>query len=270
MPMQSRHVPMTEEEYLRLPFEVGWKCEYYDGQAHFTPRDLPVITTLSVTPRAVPPHSGTARCPLRPAQTADANGLIETYVAAFGATIEYCDYTQAQLESAARRALTDHFAGERGNPLSASRVAVDPQQPDRLMGAALLLSGRDSARLDLLFVHPTWQGRQLATALLADAVNHLHDYGERQLMSRYHIGNEASRRWHQRCGFREEPDLRRAELYLQAARHELWRREKLGEWSAAERTHWLNECAQWQAQVDELERLAEAQGFAAVCAGYRW
>ena len=265
MPLQSRHVPMTEEEYLRLPFEIGWKCEYYDGQAHFTPRDLPVITTLKVAPREF-----NDPCPLRPAQTADCDQLVESYVAAFGDTIEYCDYSQAQLVNAAWCALTDHFAGERGNPLSASRVALDPNNREQLIGAALLTAGRDSARLDLLFVHPDWQGRQLATALVADAVNQLHLYGEQQLMSRYHIGNDASRRWHQRFGFCEEPDLRRAEVYLQAARHEFWRLEQLGQLSSLERNHWLSECALWQAQVDELERLAEKHGYAAVCAGSRW
>jgi RimJ/RimL family protein N-acetyltransferase len=265
MPLQSRHVPMTVEEYERLPFELGWKCDYHEGQAHYTPRDLPVITTLPVAPRTF-----TAPCPLRPAQPCDAGKLVEAYVAAFGETIEYCDYTQTQLEDAARRALADHFAGERGNPLAASRVALDPQNPEQLIGAALFLSGRDSARLDLLFVHPSWQGRQLATALVAAALNHLHQYGEQQLMSRYHIGNEASRRWHQRFGFDEAPDLRRAELYLQAARHEFWRLEQLGQLSTLERNHWLSECTLWQAQVDELERLAEQHGYAAVCAGYRW
>ena len=72
MPMQSRHVPMSVEEYELLPFEPGWKCEYYDGQAHFTPRDHPVITTLQIAPRLL-----NALCPLRPARSTDADELIE-------------------------------------------------------------------------------------------------------------------------------------------------------------------------------------------------
>src|SRR4249920_1346584 len=100
MPIQSRHVPMSVEEYELLPFEPGWKCEYYDGQAHFTPRDHPVITTLQIAPRPL-----NTPCPLRPAQGTDADKLIEAYIAAFGATIEYCDYTDAKLEQAAQRTL---------------------------------------------------------------------------------------------------------------------------------------------------------------------
>lgn len=265
MPMQSRHITMTLEEYELLPFEPGWKCEYYDGQAHFTPRYHPVITTLQVSPRVF-----TAPCLLRPAATVDAETLAETYVLSFGATLEYCDYTDQEMRKAAERALHDHFMGERGNPLSASRVAVDPQNSERLLGAALLLTGRECARLDLLFVHPDWQGRRLATALVSDAVNHLHLYGERHLMSRYHIGNDASRRWHQQFGFIEEPDLQRARLYWRATQSELRRRAQLNDLTNAERACLEAEREYWQAQVDTLEQVAKTRGFEAVCPDYRW
>jgi len=265
MPMQSRHVPMSVEEYELLPFEPGWKCEYYDGQAHFTPRDHPVITTLQIAPR-----SFNAPCLLRPAQSADADKLMAAYLAAFAETIEYCDYTEAKLEKAARRTLTGHFSGKRGNPLSASRVAVDPHNTGKLLGAALLIAGRNCARLDLLFVHPAWQGRGTATALLADAVNHLHFQGAGRLLSRYHIGNDASRRWHQRFGFVEEPDLQRARLYCAAARQELWRRERLGDLTPKERARLQAELDVWQAQVDELEQIADERGYEAACALYLW
>ncbi|MBI1764430.1 MAG: GNAT family N-acetyltransferase [Acidobacteria bacterium] len=256
---------MTVAEYELLPFEPGWQCEYYDGQAHFTPRYHPVVTMLQVGLRAF-----TAPCLIRPATAADAAELAATYVASFGVTIEYCDYTAEAMRNAAARALHEHFSGERGNPLSASRVAVDPHRDKRLVGAALLFTGRESARLDLLFVHPGWQGRRLATALVADAVNQLHCYGERRLMSRYHIGNDASRRWHQQFGFIEEPDLQRARLYLRAVQSELWRRAQLNDLPETERARLENERAQWQAQVEELERVADLQGFEAVCPDYRW
>jgi GNAT superfamily N-acetyltransferase len=265
MPMQSRHVPMSVEEYELLLFEPGWKCEYYDGQAHFTPRDHAVITTLQVTPRPL-----NAPCPLRPTQSADADRLIEAYVAAFAETIEYCDYTEAKLEKAARRALDAHFSAERGNPLSASRVAVNPHDTEKVLGAALFIAGRDCARLDLLFVHPAWHGRGVATALVTEAVNHLHFQGQTRLLSRYHIGNDTSRRWHQQFGFVEEPDLPRARLYRLAARQELWRRERLGDLTPEECIRLQAELDAWQTQVDEMERIADEHGYEAVCALYRW
>jgi GNAT superfamily N-acetyltransferase len=265
MPMQSRHVSMTLEEYELLPFEPGWKCEYYDGQAHFTPRYHPVITRLQVGWRDF-----VAPCSLRSALPTDAEALAETYALAFGATLEYCDYTDEEMRRAAAYALHEYFTGERGNPLAASRVAVDPQDSRRLVGAALFLNGREAAKLDLLFVHPVWQGRCLATALVASAVNHLYLSGERCLMSRYHIGNDASCRWHQQFGFVEEPDLQRARLYLLSIQRELWRRARLNDLSTAERGRLEREREQWQAQVEELERLAETHGFAAVCPDSRW
>jgi RimJ/RimL family protein N-acetyltransferase len=265
MSLRRRSVKLTYEEYELLPFEPGWVCEYHNGRAHFMPRYHPVVTTLQITPR-----QAEAACPLRPARPDDAAALLEAYVAAFGVSIEYCEDTPEQLASAARRALAQHFSGERGNPLAASRVAVDPQAPEKLLGAALLTSGKDSARLDLLFVHPRWQGRGLASALVAEAVNQLYRFGERKLMSRYHIGNEASRAWHQRFGFREEPDLRRAQLYLQAAQHELWRRERLGLLNTVARQLLTAEAAQWEAEVERLSVIQAEQGYEAVSAIYRW
>jgi hypothetical protein len=89
-------------------------------------------------------------------------------------------------------------------------------------------------------------------------------------MSRYHIGNDASRRWHQRFGFIEEPDLQRAQLYCTAARQELWRRERMGNLTPEERARLQAELDAWQAQVNELEQRADEQGYEAVCALYHW
>lgn len=263
--MQSRYVPMSSAEFHALPFELGWHHEYRNGVAHFRPRDWPVITLLELKPQ-----QAAAPCPLRTSQPTDAAALVPTYLAAFGPTIEYCDYTTEQLESSARKVLREHFAGERGNSLSASQVALHPHNPNELLGACLLTAGRDCARLDLLFVQPAWQNRQLATALAAAACEQLRLYGERQLLSRYHIGNEASRRWHQRFGFREVPDLRLAELHLQAARHELNRLEKAGLSATAEFTHWMTEQTRWLMEVRALKRLARTHGATAVTASYRW
>jgi hypothetical protein len=56
-------------------------------------------------------------------------------------------------------------------------------------------------------------GIGIATALLSDAMNELHDGGEAILKSAYHAANETSMDWHQRFGFVEESDLMRALLY---------------------------------------------------------
>jgi hypothetical protein len=90
------------------------------------------------------------------------------------------------------------------------------------------------------------------------------------LISRYHVGNEPSRDWHRRFGFVEEPDLMLDRLYSAVARHELWRREKMGNLTPSEHEALLSERARWQSQVDELEKVAEEQGWEAVTPGLRY
>jgi RimJ/RimL family protein N-acetyltransferase len=282
--MRSRHVQMTVEEYELLPFEPGWKCEYFNGCAHYTPRYQPVVTSMRVEPRPV-------ETPLRfrPPRESDAEALVQPYVTSFGPTIEYCDYTPQQVEGAARRALHSHFCGERRVPHAASRVAVaapragrrakqntarsaDSDEPSggTPIGAALLVTGEFGVMLDLLFVAAEHQRRGTATALVAAAMAELHRAGVPTLTSRYHIGNEQSRDWHRRFGFVELPDLTVARLYERAARQEQWRRTKLGDLTPADRARLAAECKHWRRQVKALEQLEAEQGYEAVHPNLRW
>jgi len=267
--MRSRHIPMTFEEYELLPMEPGWKCEYWDGQAHLAPRYQSALTAIEIKPRPV-----SSPGQLRPVTQDDEAQLLPAYLAAFSDTIEYCDYEPEQIEALARQALHGFFAGDRGQPLMASRLAVAPPSAagsKSIAGAALIVIKDDETpMLDLLFVAPDRQRRGLATALVSAAVNELHQLGEKRLMSRYHVGNDQSRAWHQQFGFVEEPDLMLARLYLAVASHELWRREKIGDLTLSEREALLSERERWRAQVDELEKVADAQGLEAVMPGLRY
>jgi GNAT superfamily N-acetyltransferase len=263
--MRSQRVRMTVEEYELLPFKPGWQCEYRGGCAHFTPRSHPVVTSIKVAPRR---HATPFR--LRPAAPADAESLVGPYAAAFGETIEYCDSTREQVLRAARDAITSHFAGARGEPHAASKIALGGRGGDEVVGAALVVTGEFGAMLDLLFVVPERQRGGAASALVAAALSDLHRLGHPTLTSRYHIGNEASRDWHRRFGFVELPDLTAARLYGRAAEQELWRREKLGGLTPAERDRLVAECEHWREQVRRLEELQAAQGYEAVHPNLRW
>jgi RimJ/RimL family protein N-acetyltransferase len=266
--MRAPSVPMTVEEYHLLPFEPGWKCEYWNGKAHYEPRYHAVVTTLAVAPRDV-----NADHLLRQPAESDIDALTPVYVAAFGKTIEYFGYSREQIAGAARRDLTYYFSGEHGQPTSASCLAiVSGANPDEeiLAGAAMVTSTANGPLLYLLFVAPQWHRRGLATAMVSAAINELHELGEKRLTSKYHIGNEQSMGWHQRFGFVEEPDLRRARLYMQQARTELWRREKIGRLTAEELAKLTADVTRWEAEVEKLERVEEEQGFAAVHPMSRW
>ncbi|HEV2668504.1 MAG TPA: GNAT family N-acetyltransferase [Blastocatellia bacterium] len=265
---RSRAVPMTVEEWRLLPFEPGWKCEYWDGKAHYSPRCHAVVTTIAVAPLDV-----NTDCLFRQPAESDIEPLTTVYAAAFRETIEYFGKSQEQVAEAARRDLTNYFAGKHGQPTSASCLAIAPgSNPDEetFAGAAIVTSTENGPLLYLLFVAPQWQRRGLATAMVSAAINELYELGEKTLTSRYHIGNEQSLAWHQRFGFVEEPDLRRARLYLQQSKVELWRRERIGGLTAEERAKLIADVARWSAEVEKLERIEDQHGFEAVHPMTRW
>lgn len=264
--MRSRRLPMSLEEYYLMPEHVGWKSEYYDGAVHLTPRHHGVVTIVPVAPRAINvPYT------LRPAVPEDAASLVAPYTAAFSGTIEYCDSSLQEVRQAARRALQAHFSGGRGEPMPGiSQVAAEKADSKMLLGAALVVQLDPGPLLDLLFVAPAAHRRGVATALVAAVLNQLHLAGATRLASKYHIGNDESRAWHQRFGFVEEPDLTRAQVYQMCARHELWRREELGDLSPAERARLTAACEFWERQVAELEKLEDEHGYEAVHPMMRW
>jgi GNAT superfamily N-acetyltransferase len=262
--MKSQSIPMSWDELHRLPRPLGWKVEYWDGHAHLTPRPSSVLTTLAVGPRDVP-----ADVSMRPAAPDDAPRLVPVFVAAFLDTIEYCDRGPAEVETSAREHVESYFAGTRGVPHPASRISLirGPQGArERITGAALVLERPDAPPLlDLLFVLPGQQRRGLATALVSAAVNELARAGFTHLRSVYSLGNEASRAWHQRFGFVEEPDLMLAQRLQTHAWHRLHLRELAGDLSDAERAGLEAECARQDAWVEELEARARRDGFESVC-----
>lgn len=266
--VKSEHPRMSIEEFELLPMRPGWKYEYWDGRAHITPREHGVIVTVPVTAKPV-----NTSLVLRGATSADAPELTTVFLEAFIDSTEYCDWGTQKISEAADKAIRSHFAGERGKPHSASRVAMGFDRErgcDSIVGAALLAHAPRYSILDLLFVRPAWQRHGIATALLSDAMNQLHNGGEAILKSAYHAANEASMNWHQRFGFVEEPDLMRARLYSSAARHELWRREKIGGLSDRERASLKSEVDRWEIEVERLEEIADREGYKAVAPILTW
>jgi ribosomal protein S18 acetylase RimI-like enzyme len=261
MPIRSQHLPMSFEEWELLPYQPGWKYEYWDGRAHITPNHQTAVTTAPVTPRPV-----NAPCALRPVLPEDEAALLAVYMEAFADNQAYCDYTDTAFLDAARRDLRESFTGHRAPLLAAARVAVATEATGaQLVGAALLSREREyGPMLDLLFIRPLWQRRGLATALVASAMNALHQAGEATLTSCYQLANTASQAWHRGFGFVERPDLRYAQAYHRRAQQELFRREKAGDLTAAERAALHADVQYWHDQVEVLEYLAEAQGHRAV------
>lgn len=246
--MKSQHIPMTSDEFHVMPHKLGWKHEYWDGQAHITPSHSTVVTTtLPVQPRPVTPV-GTIRSIVE----ADMAGLYTAYVAAFEDTIDYCDWQLAAIQSAAQATLTGYFAGERGKPLVASQVALHDRE---VVGAAFMVEKRNGQPfLDLLFVVPQWHRQGVATALVGTAVNQLAAAGYHTLTSRFWLGNEESRTWHHRFGFVDKPNQFLAGAYYRHAQHELERDKILGQLTPAARDALVAEKKYWKNERERLEK----------------
>jgi hypothetical protein len=85
--MRSQHITMTREAFELMPRKLGWKHEYWDGQAHISPRWQPVAVTC-----AVQPHSVHAECVIRPVTKSDEPQLVAAYVEAFSDSFDFCDW----------------------------------------------------------------------------------------------------------------------------------------------------------------------------------
>ena len=261
MPIRSQHLPMSFEEWDLLPYQPGWKYEYWDGCTHITPNHQTAVTMAPVTPRPV--H---APCVLRQVIPEDEAPLCAVYMEAFADNQAFCDYTDAEFLDAARSDLRKSFTGHRAPLLAASRVAVATEATgEQLAGAALLSRDQEYGPvLDLLFIRPRWQRRALAIALVARAMNALHQAGESTLTSCYQLANPTSQAWHRAFGFVERPDLSYARAYHRRAKQELFRRQKAGGLPDAERAALHAEVQYWHDQIEALERLADEQGYEAV------
>src|SRR3990172_8963645 len=192
--MRSRHTAMSFAEFRLLPRDPGWKYEYFDEMAHITPRAR--VATVRV---AVDSRRSESPLPLRGVVASDREGLVAAYVATFADSAEYCDVPLKGVSRSARENMRGFYAGDRGETLPSSCVAVDEAAGDLaevVAGAALVTRAKDGCPLlDMLFVRPRWQRRGLAAALVSWSLRRLLEEGEATLRSLYLLANEPSRAW---------------------------------------------------------------------------
>jgi GNAT superfamily N-acetyltransferase len=256
--MRSKHIAMPWEEFEVLPRAPGWKYEYWDGTAHITPNHRIVVTTVAVSPRIV-----NTAATIRPAVADDEQYLKQPFMEAFAEAVDYCDYDEDGLNRGANRDLERVFKSQGGNLFGASLIGLDPAKGTPI-GAVLVTEGPVNPLLSILFVVPRWQRNGIADALVSAAINCLDELGEGRFTSAFLLANEASRDWHHKFGFIDEPDLSLAQNYLSNARHELWRRQKLGNLSAAEQDALEQECGRLERDLDRLRELEDREGSDAV------
>ena len=274
--MRSLHLPMTWEEWERLPWRFGWKHEYWDGHAHLTPRQDHVHVRFGLRPRAVPAAPPT-RLSVRPVEPTDARGLVRAFVETFEDGVEFCDWPAHKVRENARSNIAGFFAGRRGTPLlAASRLALGEEGD--VAGAALVTGRETGPTLDLLMVRPSFRRRGAATtALVGAAVEELYARGVRGVLRSAHgVANEESTAWHRAFGFEEEPDLYLARLRRAYYAHEVSRHEAGagGTGTAQEGGETLARLRSlyelWRRRAEELEEVARREGLEAVTPALRY
>jgi GNAT superfamily N-acetyltransferase len=241
--MELPVIPMSWEEFEVMEQPFGWKVEYWDGHAHLTPRSYGVKTKLHLSPRHAPhdPSLVTVSPDYR-------DPMMAGYCETFGNSIEFCGWSRSAIAASAVKDIGNYFAGQWGEPLSASVLALVPGA-QQLAGLALISRRpKHGAYMDLLYVRPDFQRQGMATAMLNRAIDHLVESGFQTLTSAYHIVNEPSRLWHHRQGFEDRYDWYYAQLKVSWYHSEMRRRERLGLTDGLDELQ--RECDRWAAQAE--------------------
>ncbi len=225
--MDGLQLPLTIEQFHRLPRNAAYKYEYLEGTAYLSPRPKFFHAVLDLAPPGEHPLPGAADVALRPVEADDWEGLAPLFGAAFRGVVPFGGLEDGPRREAARKSLRFTRDGGDGPWIErASFVAVDGED-DRAVGAILvtLLPDEDPSEwgafhwkeppaadclerglgrphLTWVFVSPLESGRGVATALLNAAARELLALGYRQLASTFLLGNDGSVLWHWRCGFR--------------------------------------------------------------------
>ena len=221
-------LPISWEEFHRLPRNPAYKFEYFGGRAVLTPRPKYQWVMLELRPTETPDVvDAWEKVTIRRLKARDWNELAKVFSGAFLRVEPFANLDDDARLKAARKCLKKARSGGHG-PLveQASFVACSEDRP-RLWGAILitllpevdLTSGervewpeprpadcveRRMGRpaVTWIFVSPLQAGHGVGTALLGAATGELLGLGYRELASGFLVGNESSMLWHWRNGFR--------------------------------------------------------------------
>jgi GNAT superfamily N-acetyltransferase len=224
-------LPLSIEQFHRLPRNAAYKYEYLKNEAWLTPRPKHYHALLELQPLPVPTEvDAQETVALRRLEAEDWEHLPSVFAGAFDRVQPFGSLDDETQEEAARKCLEHTRTGGDG-PLiqQASFVAVSQEDGHR-RGAILItlvpdrdLTNWDSCRwaeapppdclerrlgrphLTWIFVGPWHAGHGVGTALLAAAVRELLALGYKELASTFLLGNDSSMLWHWRNGFQLLP-----------------------------------------------------------------
>lgn len=224
--MEIPIIPMSTEEYELSEHPLGWKMEYWNGEAHLTPREMGVKTRLDLTTFALSKPQNPHQHTLVPVDDSYAEQMVDGYFACFVNSVEFCNWPIKDIQEAAQRDITNYLSGKRGIPSSASVIALEAST-QQLSGLALFKTKEEQICLSLLYVRSPFRRQGLATTMLQHGIHHLIKENCQQLTTRYHICNHQSRQFYHKLGFQDSLDPFYIRLKIGYLRQEIYRREKL-------------------------------------------
>lgn len=214
---ETIELPISFDEYRRLPRNGSYKYEYLGGIAVLSPRPYTRSARLATDTvlRLDDPLGMLRDFAIRPLRDSDEARLSEAFAVAFSEQPPFGMLGDGQLEVAAADAIAETFAGRHGALVrNASHVICNPE--GSLFGACLVTIARDRAtivevvrrqpHLTWLFVHPVLRCHGLATQLLAHALRALEGDGWPFLYTTFLVGSHASAMWHWENGFELLPN----------------------------------------------------------------
>jgi GNAT superfamily N-acetyltransferase len=224
--MAFHKLPLTLEQFHRLPRHPAYKYEYLDGVAWLSPRPKfyhACLDLASFAPSMETPVSGE----IRRLRDADWNELVTPFAAAFRNLEPFGGLEDAERREAAAKSLAHARTGGDGPLIRPACFVASGGDQEGVLGAILItllpLADLESwdgyhwqeppppdcverrlgrPHLTWVFVKPFHAGRGLGTALLSAAIEELRRLGFRELASTFLLGNHWSMLWHWRNGFR--------------------------------------------------------------------
>jgi len=229
--MPTLQLPLTWEQFLKLPRNAVYRYEYEKGNALLSPAPRHYHALLDLHDYRPSAAEVTDDVVLRPMVADDFLPLEAPFQAAFHRIQPFGSLDDALQREAAHQCLQRTQTGGDGPWIQeASFVATRQEGEGDLRGAILitLLPPGDPGEwasyywtaappadcvarcqgrphLTWVFVAPPHAGYSIGTALLSAAVQRLAAMGYNQMATTFMLGNEASMLWHWRNGFQLLP-----------------------------------------------------------------
>jgi GNAT superfamily N-acetyltransferase len=236
--MSTIELPLTVEDFRKLPRHPAYKYEYLSRRVFLVPRPKFYHAMLDLTDKHAD-DSQPSNIKMRLIADSDTTDLELVFAAAFAAYLPFAALEPSRRAHAARDALLKVRDGGEGPwIMQASFLAMDQEnKPTAAIFITLLPdedpSGWDSFRwrepappdaierrigrphITWIFVSPMHAGFGIGTALLAASTLELRSMGYQHLASTFMLGNESSMLWHWRNGFRLQtyPGSRRLPIF---------------------------------------------------------